>query len=95
MKIFDDNSGVDTLTINGMTMHDKEDMVNHPPHYNTYGVECIDALRAATGEGFEYYLQGNVMKYLWRYRYKNGVEDLKKANWYLELLIAEKQDDKT
>jgi hypothetical protein len=95
MKIFDDNSGVDTLTINGMTMHDKEDMVNHPPHYNKYGVECIDALRAATGEGFEYYLQGNVMKYLWRYRYKNGVEDLKKANWYLELLIAEKQDDKT
>ena len=95
MKIFDDDISIDTLTINGMTMHDKEDMVNHPPHYNKYGVECIDALRAATGEGFEYYLQGNVMKYLWRYRYKNGVEDLKKANWSLELLIAEKQDDKT
>ena len=73
----------------------KNDMVNHPPHYNQYGVECIDALRAATGEGFEYYLQGNVMKYLWRYRYKNGIEDLKKANWYLELLIAEKQDDES
>jgi|TARA_R110000744_G_scaffold354936_2_gene461392 hypothetical protein len=85
---------VDTLTINGMTLHDDDgDMVNHPPHYNQYGVECIDALRAATGEGFEYYLQGNVMKYLWRYRYKNGVEDLKKANWYLELLIAEKTND--
>ena len=27
------------------------------------------------------------MKYLWRYRYKNGIEDLKKANWYLELLM--------
>ena len=93
MKIFDDDIGVDTLTINGVTMNDKEDMVNHPPHYNKYGVECIDALRAATGEGFEYYLQGNVMKYLWRYRYKNGIEDLKKANWYLELLIEEKQDD--
>ena len=63
------------------------DMVNHPPHYNKYGVECIEALRSACGEGFEYYLQGNVMKYLWRYRYKNGVEDLKKANWYLELLM--------
>ena len=93
MKIFDDDTGIDTLTIKGVTMHDKEDMVNHPPHYNKYGVECIDALRAATGEGFEYYLQGNVMKYLWRYRYKNGIEDLKKANWYLELLIEEKQDD--
>jgi len=92
MKIFDDESGVDKLTINGMTLHD-EDMVNHPPHYNKYGVECIDALRAATGEGFEYYLQGNVMKYLWRYKYKNGVEDLKKANWYLELMIAEKQNN--
>ena len=95
MKIFDDNAGIDTLTINGQTVLDTEDMVNHPPHYNKYGVECIDAIRAATGEGFEYYLQGNVMKYLWRYRYKNGVEDLKKANWYLELMIAEKQDDKT
>tara|TARA_X000001382_G_scaffold122624_1_gene105728 strand:+ start:341 stop:628 length:288 start_codon:yes stop_codon:yes gene_type:complete len=95
MKIFDDNTGIDTLTINGTTMHDTEDMVNHPPHYNKYGVECIDALRAATGEGFEYYLQGNVMKYLWRYRYKNGVEDLKKANWYLELLIAENQDNES
>ena len=63
------------------------DMVNHPPHYNKYGVECSEALRSACGEGFEYYLQGNVMKYLWRYRYKNGIEDLKKANWYLELLM--------
>jgi len=93
MKIFDDDISIDTLTINGKTA--TEDMVNHPPHYNKYGVECIDALRAATGEGFEYYLQGNVMKYLWRYRYKNGIEDLKKANWYLELLIAEKQDNES
>ena len=96
MKIFDDKSGIDKLTINGMTLHDDEDdMVNHPPHYNKYGVECIDALRAATGEGFEYYLQGNVIKYMWRYRYKNGIEDLKKANWYLELMIAEKQDNES
>ena len=63
------------------------DMVNHPPHYNKYGVECIEAIKSATGEGFEYYLQGNVIKYLWRYRYKNGIEDLKKANWYLELMM--------
>ena len=69
MKIFDDKTGIDKLTINGMTMHStedtfdlpKDDMVNHPPHYNQYGVECIDALRAATGEGFEYYLQGNAI----------------------------------
>ena len=67
----------------------KPDMVNSPPHYNKAGIECIDALRAATGEGFEYYLQGNILKYLWRYRYKNGTEDLKKARWYLDELIKE------
>jgi len=65
----------------------QSDMVNSPPHYNQQGIECIDAIHAACGEGFEYYLQGNIMKYLWRYRYKNGTEDLKKAQWYLEKLI--------
>ena len=68
---------------------DKQDMVNSPPHYNASGIECIDAIAAATGENFEYYLQGNIMKYVWRYRYKNGTEDLKKAQWYLEKLITE------
>ena len=71
----------------------EDDMVNSPAHYNFAGVECIDAIRAATGEeGFSYYLQGNIMKYLWRYKYKNGVEDLRKAQWYLNVLI-EDQDD--
>lgn len=65
------------------------DMVNSPPHYNVSGVECIDALRAALGDGFEFYLQGNVMKYLWRYRYKNGKQDLEKAMWYLDALTTE------
>ena len=65
------------------------DMVNSPPHYNKTGIKCIDALRAVTGDGFEYYLQGNILKYLWRYRYKNGTEDLKKARWYLDELIKE------
>jgi len=65
----------------------QSDMVNSPPHYNQQGIECIEAIEAACGDGFEYYLQGNIMKYLWRYRYKNGVEDLKKAHWYLEKLI--------
>ena len=60
-----------------------------PPHYNKAGIECIDAIRAATGVRFEHYLQGNILKYLWRYRYKNGPEDLKKARWYLDKLIEE------
>jgi len=68
---------------------ERADMVNSPPHYNQAGIECIDAIKAATGDGCEYYLQGNIMKYVWRYRYKNGAEDLKKAHWYLERLIKE------
>ena len=72
-----------------------EDMVNHPPHYNKAGIECIDAIEAMTEEGFEYYLQGNIMKYLWRYRYKNGVEDLNRAQWYLKKLIDIVENDKS
>ena len=72
-----------------------DDMVNHPPHYNKAGIECIDAIKAMTDDGFEYYLQGNIMKYLWRYRYKNGAEDLKKAQWYLTELIDIVENDKS
>ena len=67
------------------------DNVNNPPHYNLAGIECLDAIAAATGVGYEYYLQGNIIKYLWRYRYKNGVEDLKKAQFYLDRLVKEKE----
>ena len=73
----------------------KSDMVNHPPHYNKSGIECIDAIKAMTDDGFEHYLQGNIMKYLWRYRYKNGAEDLKKAQWYLTELIDIVENDKS
>lgn len=76
----------------------QSDMVNNPPHYNKSGIECIDAIAAATEDGYEYYLQGNIIKYMWRYRYKNGTEDLNKAKWYLEKLIEEVEgcyDDKS
>jgi hypothetical protein len=66
-----------------------DDNVNSPSHYNQAGIECIDAIEAALGDGFQYYLQGNIMKYVWRYEYKNGVEDLRKAKWYLTRLISE------
>ena len=66
------------------------DIVNSPPHYNQTGIECIHAISAATGDGFKYYLQGNIMKYLWRFDYKDKpLEDLKKAQWYLDKLIEE------
>ena len=63
------------------------DLVNHPPHYNQAGIECIDAILAATNHNKEGYLQGNILKYVWRYDYKGGLEDLQKAQWYLNKLI--------
>jgi hypothetical protein len=63
------------------------DPVNKPVHYNTGDIEAIDAILAATNDVSEGYLQGNILKYVWRYRYKNRIEDLKKARWYLEKLI--------
>ena len=66
------------------------DMVNHPPHYNQHGVECIDAIKATTGDNFKDYLKGNILKYLWRFDYKGKPrEDLQKARWYLDKLIDE------
>jgi len=66
------------------------DMVNSPPHYNQTGIECIHAISAATGDGFKHYLQGNILKYLWRFDYKDKpLEDLQKAKWYLDKLIEE------
>jgi len=64
------------------------DPVN-PSHYKQGGIECIEAMKVALGGGFLGYLRGNAIKYLWRYDKKNGVEDLKKARWYLDRLIKE------
>ena len=72
----------------------KIDMVNSPPHYNQTGIECIHAISAATDKGFKYYLQGNILKYLWRFDYKEKpIEDLLKAKWYLDKLIEEVMAD--
>jgi hypothetical protein len=67
---------------------DQADPVN-PSHYKQGGIECIEAIKAATGEGFIGYVWGNVLKYLWRWPKKGGVDDLKKARWYLDRLIEE------
>ena len=70
----------------------KKDNVNHPDHYTQSKVECIDAIESATENGYEYYLQGVILKYIWRYRHKNdALEDLKKAEWYLKQLIKIKE----
>jgi hypothetical protein len=56
-----------------------EDKVNHPKHYTNHpsGIECIQVI-----EHMNFNL-GNVIKYVWRCENKNGLEDLKKAQWYL------------
>ncbi|AHV96128.1 MULTISPECIES: DUF3310 domain-containing protein [Paenibacillus] len=72
------------------------DMVNNPPHYTAGKVECIDAIDAATTglTGSEAYCTGAALKYLWRWKRKNGLEDLKKAQWYINRLIQEQEDTK-
>lgn len=66
-----------------------KERVNHPDHYNAGGVECIDALDSATAglEGIEAFDTANAIKYLWRWKHKNGIEDLKKAIWYIQHLV--------
>ena len=72
------------------------DAVNHPYHYTQGGIECIDAIAAATHnlQGMEAVCVSQVIKYTWRYKRKNGVEDLRKAQWYINKLIEtlEKQN---
>jgi len=65
------------------------DSVNSPPHYNRGGIECIDAIEAAVKDlaGPEAVLTANALKYLWRWKDKGGVEDLRKARWYIDRLI--------
>ena len=69
----------------------KNDMVNHPNHYNSSGIECIDAIEAAVStysdpkDGF---LVGQIIKYLWRAPLKGSYkQDIEKAQWYLNRLV--------
>ena len=65
------------------------DPINHPKHYTNSGavcscgkpIECIDAVESMS------FVEGNIIKYVWRHKDKNGVEDLKKARWYIDWLI--------
>ena len=70
----------------------KSDNVNHPSHYTQGGIECIKAIEASmTPEEFQGYCKGNVIKYCWRWREKNELEDLKKAQVYLNWMIESKE----
>ena len=76
----------------------KEDMVNHPPHYTQGEIECIEAIKYINNklhtEGYKGYCLGNFIKYIWRCNFKNGWEDIDKAIFYLnELLMEQRKDD--
>jgi hypothetical protein len=65
-----------------------EDNVNSPAHYGNGSIECIDYIQDFLNpDEFQGYLRGNIAKYLHRFPYKNGIEDLEKARWYLNKLI--------
>lgn len=65
------------------------DTINHPAHYTAGAIECIDAIAAATEglNGIEAVCTANAIKYLWRWKRKNGAEDLQKAIWYINRLL--------
>lgn len=68
------------------------DLIDNQPHYKNQGIEPIDLMRKNfTREEFTGFLQGNVLKYMLRYKDKNGLEDLKKAKTYLTWLIKEEE----
>ena len=68
----------------------------NPNHYKQGGLESIDAIKAfMSEEAFKGFLKGNCQKYLFRYEQKNGIEDLKKCQWYLERLISVLEEKQT
>jgi hypothetical protein len=67
------------------------DIINKPPHYNQGLIEPIDFIKSQNMN----YIEGNIIKYTTRYKFKNGIEDLKKAQWYLDKLIEEYQNNLT
>ena len=70
------------------------DVVNKPKHYGAGYIECIDYIQDfLSKEEYIGYLRGNIAKYLHRWRYKNGLEDLKKSEWYGARLIKLMEED--
>lgn len=81
----------EVVDIANVYANDEMDNVNHPKHYQSKnGLEVIDCIEAFTEglNGIEAVCAGNVIKYVCRYKSKNGLEDLKKAEWYIKKLIS-------
>lgn len=71
-----------------------EDMVSHPPHYETGKFECIDIMIETQGvQATKDFCVCNAMKYIYRHKRKNGMEDIKKAIWYLNKYVELEEQD--
>lgn len=71
-----------------ITPEDNRDSVNHPAHYETGKFECFDVMLEVYGqEALKSFCLTNAFKYLYRCTRKNGIEDVKKAQWYLNKLV--------
>ena len=78
----------DILFGNNEKPEKKTDNVNHPQHYTHGKYECIEVMTDIFGpEAVKDFCICNAFKYLWRHKYKNGVEDIKKAKWYVDKYI--------
>ena len=71
------------------------DNVNSPSHYNQGGIECVDAMKACVSglNEMEAVCTFHALKYLWRWKHKNGAEDIRKCIWWLERLLKELDDE--
>lgn len=76
---------LEEFVLSSLIPYVENDNVNHPSHYTNGegGIECIDAMISAYGkEAVMCFCKCNAFKYQWRFDKKNGVEDIKKAQWY-------------
>lgn len=87
-KWFDDAANaMKALSAIGISMkNENNDKINNPAHYTAGGIETLDYIKAKVKD-YPSYAAGNILKYVSRYEHKNGIEDLKKAQFYLNDLI--------
>jgi|SRR5690625_528057 len=97
MSVFDDDVLYPARPKHNPVNLNKVEAVNSPQHYNKGDIETIDVIMDVTKHvpGREGYLLGNTIKYLSRYHFKNGVEDLEKARWHVNKLIKVLQEDES
>ncbi len=93
-KWFDNTANaMKAFSSNGVSMKKQNtDNVNNPSHYTTGGIETLDYIKAKVSD-YPSYAAGNILKYVSRYEHKNGIEDLKKAQFYLNDLIEWMESD--